>query len=181
MKKVIYSLIVLIGIAAIASNFIINRDKLDHKQVSASGTACRWISDTGYGTGPIYYSCTDTTEDSMFECVSIFKCDTSIEGEVLQSGVVYDSNRKLLNGIKRTDKVANGNTANYTFSDGVVTKYRALGVGASTTVQYQYILIPQYSFEDQNNYYETFGSSRHANNLSKDLLPSQYTCVCAEY
>lgn len=52
MKKIIYGLLILVGGLVIASNFMVDTSKLDHKLASASGTACRWVSESGYGVGP---------------------------------------------------------------------------------------------------------------------------------
>ena len=54
MKKVIYGVLVLLGICLVSTNFILDNKKIDYKQASASGTACKWISESGYGVGPYY-------------------------------------------------------------------------------------------------------------------------------
>ena len=63
MKKILYGIVLLLGIGFISTNFIIDTNTVDHKIVKAGGTACKWISDTGYGTGPIYYSCADYKDE----------------------------------------------------------------------------------------------------------------------
>lgn len=183
MKKILYGIVLLLGIGFISTNFIVDTSTVDHKTVKAGGTACKWISDTGYGTGPIYYSCDNTTENFLYECVSLFKCDSSLEGEVLKSGVIYNDDRTLLNGKIRTRKQANNNTDNYTFENGIVTQHQALGVGTSgiEKTNSKYVLVPSYGFKDANAYTDVIGSSSATRTLHSDLLPSQYTCVCAEY
>lgn len=183
MKKILYGIIVLLGIGFISTNFIIDTNTVDHKTVKAGGTACKWISDTGYGTGPIYYSCDNTTENFLYECVSIFKCDSSLEGEVLKSGVIYNDDRTLLNGKRSTRKKANNNTDDYTFENGIVTVYQpwSTGNGTKEYPNSKYVLVPSYAFKDANAYTDVIGSSSSTRTLHSDLLPSQYTCVCAEY
>lgn len=175
MKKILYGIVLLLGIGFISTNFIVDTSTVDHKTVKAGGTACKWISDTGYGTGPIYYSCDNTTENFLYECVSIFKCDSSLEGEVLKSGVIYNDDRTLLNGKIRTRKQANNNTDDYTFENGIVTMYQKEYPNS------KYVLVPSYAFKDANAYTDVIGSSSATRTLHSDLLPSQYTCVCAEY
>lgn len=183
MKKSLYGIIVLLGIGFISTNFIVDTSTVDHKTVKAGGTACKWISDTGYGTGPIYYSCQATTTKGFYECVSIIVCNTSIEGEVLKSGAVYNENRTLLNGTVETSHQPNNNSAKYTFTDGIVTQYQALGAGTSgiETKNLKYVLVPNYALKDANDYTDVIGSSTNTRTLHTALLPSQYTCVCAEY
>lgn len=54
MKKIIYGLLMIVGGLLITSNFMVNSSEIDHKMVSASGTTCKWISESGYGLGPRY-------------------------------------------------------------------------------------------------------------------------------
>ena len=190
MKKFLYGIIVLLGIGFISTNFIVDTNTVDHKIVKAGGTACKWISDTGYGTGPIYFNCAplsgyiyDIYDEFLNECLSFIKCDSHNEGQALKNGIVYDKNMTPLNGDKRMNRQANGNSEKYTFQNGIVIKYSSLGSNTSQTVNYQYVLTQSYAVKDMDvsNYSNSIGSSSRTYTVFRELQPSEYTCVCAEY
>lgn len=107
MKKIIYGILVLIGGVLIASNFNLDTNKLDHKKVSASGVGCRWISESGYGVGPYYFtndnisgtpaigassikllSKDSVVTDGLFKVLS---CNSSISGQTKNGNLIYTS------------------------------------------------------------------------------------------
>ena len=102
---------------------------------------------------------------------------------MLKSGVIYNDDRTLLNGKRSTNKQANNNTNDYTFENGIVTVRQswATGNGKKEYPNSKYVLVPSYAFKDANAYTDVIGSSASTRTLHSDLLPSQYTCVCAEY
>lgn len=190
MKKILYGIIVLLGIGFISTNFIVDTSTVDHRTVKAGGTACKWISDTGYGTAPIYFKCTpisgykyDIYDEILSECLSFIKCDSHNDGQILKNGIVYDTDMTPLNGDKRMDRQANDNSEKYTFQNGIVIKHSDRGSNASETVNYQYALTQSYGVKDINvsNYSNIIGSSSRTYTVFSELQPSEYTCVCAEY
>lgn len=112
MKKVIYGFTILLGIVLISTNFIINdTSNIDHKTVKAGGTACKWISESGYGVGPYYVNdvaianvnestgrLTDFSVDSKDKIFSLFKCDNSNTGITMDGSLIYNADKTLFTG-----------------------------------------------------------------------------------
>lgn len=120
MKKVIYGLLIIVGGLLIASNFMLDSSKIDHKIVNASGTTCKWISESGYGLGPHYVipskiNSTDFYYDSSNSRIrisilpiasfEILPCSPSVNYGVSKDGFkIYDSLGNLYNNeIKEKD------------------------------------------------------------------------------
>lgn len=108
MKKVIYGFTILLGIGLISTNFIINdTSNIDHKTVKAGGTACKWISESGYGVGPYYVidttcnetgtSCGNATDTTLNDYIELIPCNNSSD-----VGKTKDGN-KLYNSINNDD------------------------------------------------------------------------------
>ena len=165
MKKVIYGILILIGVAAITSNFMVDSSKLDHKKVSASGTACRWISNTGYGVGPIYYDETKansltagrdyyTALEKFERSISLVDCDDSVQGVKLSGGIVYDSNNTPL--AKTISVTLKNKTTSMEFSTGKVSylkeyRYYTLDENLNLT---EYLTGSYYILKDVDFYLE---------------------------
>ena len=111
MKKILFIGLILIGIISIGSNFLVDTSKLDHEVVNASGTACKWISESGYGAGPYYvkpnatahhHTHTWSTGDIDYVTVrgdyglmSILPCNSSNEGSQKDGNKIYDESGNL--------------------------------------------------------------------------------------
>ena len=197
MKKIIYGLIVLLGIGFISTNFIVDTSTVDHKTVKAGGTACKWISDTGYyGLAPVYYIAPDKTwwsyADGHYRAetyaniltrhVSVVECSSNNDGEQLQYGVIYDENLNPLSSILSPSQNQNLNK-NKSFyvevKDGYVieAKYKTACVMASDG---------HYAGGDcaKGNISEKTTLSINYNydlQEFKYVTPTKYTCICAEY
>lgn len=211
MKKIIYGLIVLIGGVLIASNFVVDSTKLDHKTVSASGTACKWISESGYGIGPMYieegktnissinskgyiylYGTSDTkyTENifNLFPCTS---SNSSIDEK--DGNLLYNADGSLFNGYFGFHaRYLSGSTIDYrvavNVSNGILNKYGVSGTTwqevRTTTLTYNG------SFFNDIHFIPNLGidysvPSQLVNydyDYSSDGIDGMtFTCVCAEY
>ena len=198
MKKIIYGLIVLLGIGFISTNFIVDTSTLDHKTVKAGGTACKWISDTGYyGLAPVYYIAPDKTwwsyADGHYRAetyaniltnhLTVVPCSSNNSGNQLSYGIIYDKNLNPLSSILSPTSSAYFNKNNSFYievQNGYVVegKYKAACVmagdghyaGGNCAIE---------TFEDENrmlaiNYKYNLSEFNH-------ITPTKYTCICAEY
>lgn len=196
MKKIIYGIVILICLFVVSTNFIEDGDSIDFNQASASGTACRWISDKGYGSGPIYFDNDSIVTDSVFAAsilrsgLKLMSCDTFNVGYQYDSGKIYSSNNSdsLLTSrieINATWAVNCPSSSYYIqVTNGVVTKYQvpdsynlnSSGKWACSGVKnvenledYKYEFLPKYT------------NVKNESDALELVSPTKYTCVCAEY
>lgn len=173
MKKIVYGITILLGILAIGSNFLVDNSLIDHKTVKAGGTSCRWISDTGYGVGPIYRNTSISSE--TWAQFSIMKCNTSTVDSQKKFGIVYasatgDTKYNTTNGVE-----VGGDY--YKFVEGKAKECTSSTSCTGSSVNFY--LTPVYSVKVGYSYIH--GNSASGVVLPDYMLPTQYTCVCAEY
>lgn len=198
MKKILYGIIVLLGIGFISTNFIVGTDKLDHKVAKAGGTACKWISDKGSGIAPIFYSEPDSSwwkyEDghskqatyaNLFTMhLKAVDCSSSNEGQELSAGIVYDQDLNPLTGVILSSglkALSTSTTRNYfvKLKEGKVTdaRYYTSCVALSCGHAGSNCASDEFSNESKST------TLIYEHNLTDNALeePTKYTCVCAEY
>lgn len=202
MKKVIYGFTILLGIGLISTNFIINdTSNIDHKTVKAGGTACKWISESGYGYGPIYIkdSCKSTVTDTKISVsydmntFNMFECNNSTSGSKMDGNLIYNSDKTLYDGYFRFYRIFHtGSDTTYSIyvkvENGRLTYY---GTDNKTTeidkpISYNFNTTLMMSFDsflaDLTNYRHTIVDSilGYEPDVNNDGEVT-YTCVCAEY
>lgn len=203
MKKVIYGMIVLVGGLLIASNFIVDSSKIDHKKVSASGTACRWISESGYGYGPHYVvesgvtiNSSGTTATVSTSNLNLFSCSAENAGTKKDGSLLYNDTGVEYTGYLGLDYYSSPTNVQYTkyaaslyyFESGKMVK--ALSQSDSSYSNSKSFIIANLvnsSMNLFNGYQIDFNAGGYY--IGKQIKISYpnssdewiFTCVCAEY
>ena len=210
MKKILYGILILIGGSVIASNFMVDNSKLDHKRVSASGTICKWISESGYGVGPYYTNSnvTGTCASSGTNCsidgdlnlgnfIDIVPCNTSIVLQTIDGNKLYASinDDDFFTGYIRFDLAQDSsarNTAFLKFSNGVLNVIKTSTSASienysdsnfNNTISGPKNLFSNYSMNLASSF-NTLGYHSDYNDYTTDINGDgewTFTCVCAEY
>lgn len=208
MKKIIYISITLLGIFLIGTNFITDSSKLDHKTVKASGTACKWISESGYGVGPYYvnkawytsYDVDDITSYISTPTIELLPCNINNANDEKLGDLFYTSTGELFNGYiaKKHEYIAEstgtGLDSIYLFNiiDGAIKEYNISTVWTSFTGEPTIVSSPTVYFSSFHpSFYNYLGTDINIMD-SSNALPSYptdvdgdgkwtFTCVCAEY
>ena len=210
MKKIIYGLLILVGGLVIASNFMVDTSKLDHKLASASGTACRWVSESGYGVGPhqINSAGEATCSDDGKRCdsgrtnvlgkyIDIIPCNSNNSSDQKNGNYIYTSENTPYTGyirfvVRYQDSavhpvflyVNNGKIKNIReFSTTATSSYYSSN---SHTDAAQPNLFSYYSINLEPILIEGTDTDWWGFNSTYDQYPINdgewdFTCVCAEY
>lgn len=205
MKKIIYVVTILLGIGLISTNFIIDdTSNIDHKTVKAGGTVCKWISESGYGYGPIYIdenyennnikSITTSkvyTEVDSNMIFNLFACNDDNVGDKKSGDLIYLQNGTFYSGyfglrgeaFRSSSTTSNSDITNFVFKveDGKISAY---GYGSSTSFSISNIKYTVKKFNYPLQISILFNDTSSA--LMEDFINDNndevtYTCVCAEY
>lgn len=118
MKKTIYGLVILIGILTISTNFMMDESNVDFKNAKASGTACRWISESGYGMGPHYVTEPTDYNQSQF---NLLMCNSANSGDKKDGYLIYNEDATAYTGMLKVKTCRPDGTvvcsAKYYFAD----------------------------------------------------------------
>lgn len=204
MKKILYGIIVLLGIGFISTNFIVDTNNVDHKTVKAGGTACRWVSESGYGVGPHYVKSTtcnssgtcDSSDTNILDnFIDLLPCSVSNSDDTKDGKKLYNSDNSLFTGYIRFSnhvfssathsiflKVTNGVISNVkSYTNRSIYKYDYSSdtlVNISNPNFFAYYNISLGPVLNNHNYSDTY--NEYPTDINGDGEWT-FTCVCAEY
>lgn len=186
MKKIVYAVTVLLGIITISSNFLLDTNLIERKTVKAGGTACRWINESGYGVGPVYYDSTSASgprgRSKLVSGVKLFECNTSnvSVNKKYDGQKIYDNSGDLLTATIYGNSGTCQSNSYVQITSGILTKsYEPTSYTPSTdscsgwqtnNLNEKFIVDPLY---------EIAGTDKKLSEYGIDV--GDYVCVCAEY
>lgn len=188
MKKVVYGIVILIGLLCISTNFIINEKNIDFKKTSASGTACKWISESGYGMGPYYVTGVATDATKYLKGLQLLTCNSSNAGTVKDANKLYNQDGSLYSGSFKIYTVIDGYADHsrryhaYEISNGLVTCH-GIKDTSSVTCDSQDPAPAEFLRTYTSIYFGNGTSARGEDALypGSEQTEWNFTCVCAEY